>query len=156
VRAYYDFDEQLRKGEEGERALRDYFAEVGATTRPATRAEQRAGIDFLLLTPTGRESVEVKTDETAGHTHNAFIETISVDATARSGWAYTCTADWLAYYVPTDGVAYLIKPARLRTRLPRWLRTYPTRTALNAGYCTHGVVVPLVELERVAECAICP
>jgi hypothetical protein len=156
VRAYYDFDEQLRKGQAGERRLRAYFRELGYRTRSATRDEQRRGIDFVLQLPTGPEGVEVKTDRTAGQSHNAFIETVSVDAARKSGWAYTCSADLLCYYVPTDGVAYLIKPARLRTRLPRWLRTYPTRTAPNKGYLTVGVCVPLVELERVAEATICP
>jgi hypothetical protein len=37
-----------------------------------------------------------------------------------------------------------------------WLRRSPTRTALNASDRTHRVVVPLRELERVAECATRP
>jgi hypothetical protein len=39
---------------------------------------------------------------------------------------------------------------RLRQELPRWQATYRTTSAANDGYRTHGVLVPLHELERIA------
>ena len=152
----YDFTDQLGRGQSGEAVLRAYFEELGCTTRAATDAEQRCGIDFWIEWPGRCESVEVKTDELAGRTHNAFIETVSVDTEGKPGWALTCSADILAYYIPGDGLAYLLKPDCLRERLAHWQRCYPTRTAPNRGYRTHGVLVPLAELECAAEAAICP
>lgn len=152
----YDFTTQLADGQRGESVLTDYFRELGYGVKPATAAEQRRGIDFWLTSAGGSQSVEVKTDHTASRTHNAFIETVSVDAAGKPGWAYTCSADVLAYYVPGDGLAYLLKPAAIRAALPAWQRRFGTRAIPNDGYHTVGVAVPLAEVERIATAAVCP
>ena len=39
----------------------------------------------------------------------------------------------------------------LRRCLPRWQRQYQARKIPNQGYCTHGLLVPLDEFERIAQ-----
>jgi hypothetical protein len=41
--------------------------------------------------------------------------------------------------------------AAIRAWLPFWLQTYEVREVPNNGYHTHGLLVPLEELERCAE-----
>lgn len=162
----YTFDGQLAHGAQGEAALDAFFA-AWFTIAPATPAQQRRGID-RIFTPrqaarrSERLAVEYKTDSRAGKTGNAFVELVSQDWSgsktprrpAVKGWAYTCAADYLVYYV-TGGDAdaiYIVKPALLRRELPRWARTYPARAVPNAsGYATRGLLVPLRELERIAQ-----
>ncbi|MEB2351838.1 MAG: hypothetical protein OZ924_10535 [Burkholderiaceae bacterium] len=165
----YQFDRQLSIGEEGEAFLDGFFA-AWFHIRRATPVEQRQGIDRWFVDARGRrQSVEYKADSTAARTGNAFVETISVDITGKPGWAYSSQArtlayyitgkpGWayssqartLAYYIPPDGLIYIIRLRHLRVVLPRWERDYPTRAVSNAGYHTHGLLVPLHELERLA------
>ena len=114
--------------------------------------EQFRGIDrFFTHRPTGKvDAVEYKADSVAGHTGNAFIETISKDSTNKPGWAIASKARYLVYMVTDPETIYLIAMHRLRHQLPRWQNLYRTTTAQNDGYCTHGVLVPLHELERIA------
>lgn len=151
-RAQYDFRKQLAAGEQGEKLL-DAFFERAYVITPATDAEQRQGIDrhFVNRRTGAKLTVEYKSDNAAQKTHNAFVETVSVDARSKSGWAYTSKADWLAYYIPGDELVYLIRFERLRTRLATWASRYPVRHALNDGYKTYGLIVPLEEFEFIAE-----
>jgi len=148
----YTFDAQKTRGDAGEVFLDQVFA-AGYEVRPATRAEQRQGIDriFTRRKTDQRLAVEYKTDYKAAHTGNAFVETVSVDATGKAGWAYSSAADYLIYYVPGDEVIYVIALEVLRRELPCWVREYPLRAAQNEGYATHGVLVPLDEFEQHAE-----
>ena len=147
----YHFGEQLRFGEQGEKVLDAFFSQVYDIT-PATAAEQRRGIDrhFVNRESGARMTVEYKTDARAAKTHNAFVETMSVDARGKSGWAYTSTADWLIYFVPGDEMVYIIRFADLRSRLPLWHLCYWIKSAINDGYKTYGLIVPLEEFERCA------
>lgn len=142
----YDFDRQLAEGEAGEAFLDEFFRRRGHTVRPATREEQRQGIDRFIITPAGREmKVEYKTDHVAARTGNAFVETVSVDTAGKMGWALTSQADYLVYFIP--GQMIVVLPLRsLRWALPGWMREYPVRTAANNGYTTHGLLVPLAAL----------
>ena len=144
----YDFQQQLAIGAQGEAFLDQFFAGRYVIT-PATDAEQRLGIDrhFVNRATNNAFTVEYKTDAIARKTHNAFIETISVDARGKSGWAYTSTAEFLAYYVPGDELIYVMRFADLRKRLADWALRYPVKSALNEGYKTTGLLVPLHELE---------
>jgi hypothetical protein len=152
----YQFQAQLDKGEQAEAQLDRYFAEW-LHIRPATRDEQRQGIDRIYTDRcTGNTlKVEYKTDWTAGRTGNAFVETISVDTTNKPGWAYTSKADVLVYYVPGDELIYWIRFADLRRHLVRWAQKYEARKIPNRGYHTHGLLVPLSEFERIAKQVIC-
>lgn len=146
----YRFDVQHTRGLEGEAALDALFARWYRITA-ASATEQRQGIDRWFSHDTRRISVEYKTDTTAARTGNAFVETVSVDTSGKQGWAYTSQADYLAYYIPPDGVVYVMRFSRLRRQLPRWDLLYPTRTIPNQGYHTHGLLVPLREFEALSE-----
>ncbi len=146
----YQFDRQLADGEAGEAYLDAFFRRRGHTIRPATHDEQRSGIDRFITAPDGREmAVEYKTDRLAGGTGNAFVETVSVDARGKMGWALTSQADYLIYYVPESAI-YVLPFSSLRWALPGWMRDFPARAAQNNGYMTHGVLVPLVTLAEYA------
>ncbi len=146
----YQFDAQLADGLEGEAFLDAVFRRWYRIT-PATRAQQRQGINRWFRRDKRRLSVEYKTDTTAARTGNAFVETVSVDITHTLGWAYTSQADYLAYYIPPDGLVYIIRFDVLRSQLPRWERRYPVRRIANEGYHTQGLLVALREFEACAE-----
>jgi hypothetical protein len=150
--AIYDFDHQMRQGDQAAEFLDKFFQGKGYSIRPATRDEQRDGIDRAFTSPKDGKTwlVEYKADSAAARTGNAFIETISVDAAGKMGWALTAQADILVYYVPPTGVIYLVQFKVLQWELPRWIRDYPPRSAQNNGYATHGIIIPLAELEKSA------
>jgi len=146
----YQFDAQHADGLAGEAFLDALFSRW-YRIRPASAAQQRRGIDRWFRTATRRLAVEYKTDHTAARTGNAFVETVSVDITHTLGWAYTSQADYLAYYIPPDGLVYIIRFDVLRSQLPRWERRYPVRRIANEGYHTQGLLVALREFEACAE-----
>ena len=145
----HDFGESLSRGEGGEDLLDSFFSKW-YDIKPATREEQRQGIDrhFTRLDTGDHSLVEYKTDWKASETGNAFIETVSVDTADKAGWAHTSKADWLVYFLPNSKVIYIAPFGKLREALPEWLATYPVRPAINRGYNTHGVLVPLAEFEK--------
>ena len=151
----YNFDRQKARGDAGEAFLDRWFADT-YTIQPATREEQRRGIDRIFLhRQTGeRLAVEYKTDYKAARTGNAFVETVSVDTADKAGWAYSSEADYLIYYVPGDDLIYVLTLETIRRELPRWVQEYPPRATKNEGYATHGVLVPLDEFEKYAEAVI--
>jgi hypothetical protein len=151
----YTFDEQKARGDAGELFLDQWFARE-YEVRPATPEEQRRGIDRLFMhLQTGKcLAIEYKTDYRAAQTGNAFVETVSVDTAGKVGWAHSSEAEYLIYYIPGDGLMYVLALEVLRRELPRWMREYPLRSAQNEGYATHGVLVPLAEFERHAEVVI--
>lgn len=148
----YIFDDQLSHGEHGETFL-DRFFSRWFRIEPATPEEQRRGIDRIFYNSRHRRTltIEYKTDTAAARTGNAFIETISVDAIEKAGWVFTTEADILIYYIPGKSVLYVLRMAAVRSRLPFWLLTYKVREIPNLGYYTHGLLVPLDELERCAD-----
>lgn len=152
----YRFDVQLRKGEGAERQLDEYFGEY-CLVEPASLAEQRAGVDryFTDRQSGHRFSVEYKADFLAHRTGNAFVETVSVDTAGKPGWSTTSHASYLLYFVVEDLLVYMIPMDRLRALLPGWARSYRKARAVNDGYTTHGVLVPLVEFERHSDQVIC-
>lgn len=149
----YGFAAQLAIGELWEERLDRFFTERFAVdVLPVDRGDQRRGIDRVFV---GREtgevySVEYKADERAGRTGNAFIETVSVDVTAKAGWAVASQADALVYLVTDPETIYWIPMRRVRASLERWRRLYREAAAQNVGYRTVGLLVPLGELERIA------
>jgi hypothetical protein len=149
--AVFNFNDQMRQGDQAEVFLDSFFAAKGYSIAHASRDQQRQGIDRLLTNPQGKEStVEYKADSAAARTGNAFIETVSVDASGKMGWALTARADILVYYVPPNGTIYVIPFKTIQWELPRWIRDYPPRHAQNNGYATHGIIIPLSELEKSA------
>lgn len=148
----YNFADQLSHGKRGETFLDRFFAHW-FRIEPAAPEEQRHGIDrhFHHLKSHDDFTVEYKTDSAAARTGNAFIETISVDTEHKAGWAFTSQADVLLYYVPGKDTVYILKMAAIRARLPLWRQTCEVREVPNGGYHTHGLLVPLQELERCAD-----
>jgi hypothetical protein len=148
----YSFVTQKAIGETGEQALDERFAS-DYHIRPATLTEQVQGIDRVYTNRhTGDVTrVEYKTDHKAAETGNAFIETVSVDAAGKQGWAYTSQADYIFYYVPPLGRVYVVRLAVIRRELPRWEGLYSHAQARNDGYLTHGILVPLDEFSACAE-----
>ena len=144
----YDFDQQHARGQRGENFLDVFFEARGHTIYPASRSQQRQGIDRIFRKDGKRAAVEYKTDFVAHQTGHIFVETISVDADDKAGWAYTSQATMLVYFIPGLDVIYVIPIDRLREQLPGWCASYSTRPAQNQGYATHGVLVPIAEFER--------
>jgi len=151
----FNFKKQLSKGQDKEKYLDAFFSPRFDITE-ASANEQRRGIDrhFKNKETGARFSVEYKTDWRAAETHNAFIETVSVDTQNKAGWAYTCSADKLLYYIPRDELVYVISLRKLRERLPKWEKQYRALPVKNDGYNTIGLLVPLRELEAIAESVI--
>lgn len=149
----YTFDTQLRQGAQGEHRLDAFFAHDWHIT-PATAIEQHQGIDRHFVHRASGEAltVEYKTDYTAARTHNAFLETVSADTPPEKlGWVYTCQADYLLYYVPGEGLIYVLRPERVRHFVGHWSHWgRPAVGIPNSGYRTWGFVVPLRVLERLA------
>lgn len=147
----YDMRQQLKQGEAAERYLDSLFDDEFAI-RPATRQQQRQGIDRIFTRRRdGKEyRIEYKADKTAAKTGNAFVETVSVDTYNKPGWARTCQSDYIFYYIVGVGPVYILRPADIQKRLQRWANQYQERRIQNNGYQTVGILVPLDEFEKAA------
>jgi hypothetical protein len=152
----YKFREQFKQGRAAERYLDSLFIDE-FHIKEATREQERRGIDRIFTRRSSGEkfTIQYKADRTAAKTGNAFIETVSVDTKGIKGWAYTCQADYIFYYVVGMGPVYIVKPEAIKENLNRWKQLHPSRQIPNYGrgggkYNTHGLLVPLDELEKVA------
>lgn len=139
--------------------LDEIFRERGFAVEPTTPEQERGEKlgDRVFSKDGKRWFVEYKSDESASKTGNAFVETISVDSQGVPGWAHTCRADFIMYYLPLDGLIYVFRPRRMRKLIPKWEKKYPTRPTSkgqNKGYNTHGILVPLREFEKRANMVI--
>jgi len=146
----YHFDEQNLRGGKGEAYLDTFFAERGHYIQKATRGQQRLGIDRVFLKDGTVVRVEYKTDLLAHKTGRVFIETVSMDSSGKQGWAFTSRADLIVYFIPGLKRIVVVPPENLRSEIGRWEQIYPTRAASNEEYSTHGILVPIEELERQA------
>ena len=148
----YDFDEQLAIGEEAEKVLDKYF-ERWYRVEPVGMAEQRQGIDRVFTKPDGTKvTVEYKSDFQASRTGNAFIETeiASRDGVGiKGGWARTCKADLLVYWVVGQELLVLV-PNDLRIRVDQWENLHRSVTVPNPSWVAAGTLVPLAELRLIA------
>jgi hypothetical protein len=160
VMVSYEFDKQHELGKRYETLIDQYFSEWYDIT-PASEDEQRLGIDrhYQHKALPRSFTVEYKTDFVAERTHNAFIETISVDRSNKLGWAYTAQAAYLFYYIVGDDILYVMTFIKLRSQLARWVEKYRTAKTPNEsyrGYNTIGLIVPLDEFERHAVHTLSP
>lgn len=148
----HNFAASKARGEEVE-ALLDAYLEPRYIIRKATDAEQRRGIDrWLTDRETGETfSIDYKADSLASRTGNAFIETVSVDSAGKGGWALTSQAEFIFYYLPQRRALYILSMAEISRALPQWADLYRQVHAQNNGYQSYGVLVPLKEIERIAE-----
>lgn len=149
----YDFNAQLLLGQAGEQELDDFFSRW-YIINPATAEQQRQGIDrlFTVIGTRLAKTVEYKSDTTASKTGNAFVEIVSVEneQVCKLGWAHTSQAEILLYFLPSDGLIYVLKMDDLRRKLGRWIQKYKTRYVANIGYKSAGLIVPLREFEHMA------
>lgn len=147
----YGLDEQLAIGEEGAAELDAFFSARYWVERAGFEMD-RAGIDriFTHLVSGKCYSVEYKSDGKAASTGNAFIELVSDDVEGRPGWAKTCLAQWLVYYLPPKRQGYLIRTCAIKARLEKWANKYPLGHCQNKGYSSTGILVKLWELESIA------
>ena len=145
------FYKSARIGEIGCERIRRHLRETyRIETEPSDMPDQFRGIDLHA----GHTSYEVKTDQRAVDTGNAFIETLSNVGSGRRGWAWTCQADWLLYFATPDlelGTLFWLLPSMIREQVPVWEREYRVRDAPNEGYVTRGVCVPLSVINRYCE-----
>ena len=153
----HKFIDDLPQGELEEKNLDRFFIELWHVgIQPATKEQQRDGIDRVWTTPDERRfSVEYKADWKAAETGNAFIEVVSVDKDGKPGWAYTSLAQYLIYYIPPWKRVYICPMTMIKERLLDWVGRYPHKVIPNEGrnaenYNTVGVPVPLDVFE--SEC----
>lgn len=139
----YDFQEQKGVGDTGERILDAFFMSLGYEVEEVNMAEQRKGIDRIIVTPDGKElKIEYKTDALTASTGNVFIETISSTKSGALGWALKTQANFVVYYVPDWSKALIIDPKILREMIPIWIFQYHQKPVKNAGYFSFGIPVP--------------
>lgn len=154
--SWFTKSDQFVRGKNHENDLDDYFRGKGYMITPTSYQEERQlklG-DRIFEKDRQRYYVEYKADESASRTGNAFVETISVDTDNIPGWAYTCKADYIFYYLPLDKRIFIFTPHTLQSALNVWQKQYPTRPTSkgqNKGYNTHGVLVPLREFGKRAD-----
>lgn len=154
----YNFGRQHRQGKDAEQFIYQQFQEY-FNVIPAPGYLQDQGVDFTFTDRRNGQTwkVELKTDQVAYRTGNAFIETVSVSRASGSlpGWAHSSQADWLLYFIPQTRKIYRIALTRLRAELSLWEQRYPSRTIPNAdrrgAYDTIGLLVPLTELQQISE-----
>lgn len=148
--SHYSFQAQSQVGAEGEAALDRWFSRFYLLW-PASADQERRGIDRIATHRlTGRLlTLQYKTDTKATRTGNAFVETLSV-VPHKPGWAVSCVADYLCYWV-VGGALYICTPAAIRATLPDWRQVHPSRRVPNRGYETEGLLVPLPQLEAICK-----
>lgn len=62
----------------------------------------------------------------------------------------TSEADLLVYYLPIPKQIYIVPMVDIRDALVEWEQRYRSRKLDNGWYFSHGLMVPLWELERIA------
>lgn len=144
----FDFDEQLKEGQEHEEFLDMVFSRHVAV-EPVSMEYQRKGVDRVFTNKDGAvRFVEYKADRKATITGNAFIETVSVSSTGAEGWAKKTIADVIIYFLPQEMKAYVINAQKMKKMIPEWSKQYRTGRAQNDGYYSEGLLIPLTELEK--------
>ncbi|MEQ8274662.1 MAG: hypothetical protein RMA76_46210 [Deltaproteobacteria bacterium] len=151
----FDFETQYRRGALAESVLDSMFSRM-LRVEPVSRDDQRDGIDRVFHFRGRRWTVEYKTDFRAAQTGRVFIETVSNDRTKKAGWLYTSRADYLLYFVSGADSVYVVRMERLRhAAVSRWIGRFEDRAVPNRTYRTHGMAVPIDELDAIADGVIC-
>jgi hypothetical protein len=145
----YSFETQKAAGIKDEKLVLEYLA-PNWEIDPASRGAEGVGIDYFLKHKReGRVvSIEIKSDRMASRTGNAFIETYSV-YDSQLGWAHTCAADFLFYFLPYDRIIYVLKPPLIKAALSDW-GNYPCKIVRNERWEGRGLLVPLAEISALA------
>lgn len=105
--------------------------------------QKMAGMDRVMSLQSGlRNTYEDKADFRAGDTGNLFVETWSKRGMV-PGWAYTCGAQYLDWFVASHRTLLWGETLRLKKRLAEWAQRFPEVHVKNAGYVTSGLLVPI-------------
>ena len=147
----YNFQHQLKIGEEGENYLDAELIRHFKIERANDCQQKDMGIDRILISKNGnRFAAEYKTDLKAFSTGNYFIETHSSVGYNTAGWAYKSLAQLIAFYIPQLGRAWLCNMVDIKKRLHVWEIDCNTGKAQNEGYTTQGLLVPREKIESLA------
>ena len=114
------------------------------------------GIDRVLVNrKTGvATTVEFKNDSRAADTGRAYIEIRGNVEFNTDGWIHSCKAQKILIAVPPTGQIFICDTAKMRAKLPAWLKEYGTRQAFNLRYKSEGVCVPLSVLATLADAVV--
>lgn len=140
---------QFKNGKDVEAFLDDFFQRDGfSITRTTAHEERVLCIGDRKFYKGGQVfNVEYKSGIQTFYTGNVFLETVSVDTEPQKpGWVYTCNADYIFYAALLDGKILVFAPDKLRLKIEELklkFRTVKTSKGQNAGYNTHGIIVPL-------------
>lgn len=143
------FRAKLDEGKAAEAELDAYLSRRAVLQDVSLRLD-KAGIDRIAIRNGVASTIQYKADTRAATTGNGFVELVSSDIGGAPGWAYTCAADWLLYWVPPTGLLLWIRPDELRKHISAWYSSYPLRPARNPGYFSIGLAVPMDVLRGVA------
>jgi len=142
----YEFQEQLKIGEENERLLDSYFSKY-YKIQSVTMELQKRGIDRLFIDGNRILKVEYKADYKAIKTGNVFIETYSVKP-IKKGWSLTSESDFILYYIIGDSV-YVMPTGFMREKLDIWEFIYKKANCKNKEYESEGILVPLGDIRKI-------
>lgn len=149
---------QFKNGKDVEAFLDDFFRRDDFSITQTTPHEERVlHIGDRKFYKGGQAfNVEYKSGIQTFYTGNVFLETVSVDSEPQKpGWVYTCNADYIFYAALLNGKILVFTPDKLRLEIGELklkFRTVKTGRGQNAGYNTHGVIVPFDYAEtRLAE-----
>lgn len=156
--ATYDFGTQLVAGLADEAALAEALNAtplwaVGGPL-PGRVYQSEVGMDRFVRHLGARYTAEFKVDSRMAHTHNLFVETVSVRRngdTDTDGWALRSGAQILFYWAKTgmrSGFVLVCDMCRIKAHVADWVAAYGEKTIPNAGYTTHGACVPGAELRK--------
>lgn len=114
----YKMDECLEYGRKGEEEVYNFFSGkqyvkniIDLRDNPIARQDD---VDFGLIFIDGTcHSVEVKTDSYS-YTNNVFVEELSNKDTGTTGCFMKTKAEFIVYYFPKEGIAYIINTKRFR------------------------------------------
>lgn len=140
----HNFNESVNRSEEHNKKLDSFFSKWYEIIRMPLTTD-KIGIDRLWSDKEThvKYSVEYKADERTADTKNAFVETVSVDKTNAPGWAYTCAAQFIVYYIPQWNKAWIMNTIAIKNRVEEWKQKYRQVKAVNEnGYTTYGIAVP--------------
>lgn len=150
------FGDRLHAGKRGEEAVYDAFCDDFLIT-PVMGEAQRSPWHFdSYWTPRSEPhvtlKVEVTTDFGAEEHGNVFLETLSVDAgeVREPGKCLLSRAELIAHYLPHLGEVLLFRTGHVRRHIVQLSLQYGESDALNDGYQSRGVPVPIPVAKNLA------